>query len=132
MRIRALGLVILLSVPWAAAGALGRLFFTPEQRRALERPSRAITQHSTQEIRRPVASPNKWFVNGTLSQNGKPALVWIDGKPQPPAKPPLAAQPLDEVRLRVQWRGKAVVVKPGQRLEVGDDGTARVEEIFER
>ena len=62
----------------ALAEPLGRLFFTPERRAALERQRQLNIQEKTQETVE-VASVH---LNGVVRRGGNKATVWVNGRPQ--------------------------------------------------
>jgi len=73
-RARIMALVISLSsAPVFAQPALGRLFFTPAERAALDR-APADAQAS--------AEPTSRTLNGIVRRSDGQGTVWIDGKPQ--------------------------------------------------
>jgi hypothetical protein len=78
---RLLCLLLLLALPASAsAAALGRLFYTPEQRSGLEQArqqKRAATADGT------TAAPKPLTYDGIVLRSDGRATRWIDGKPQP-------------------------------------------------
>ncbi|TXF12862.1 hypothetical protein [Pelomicrobium methylotrophicum] len=91
-----------------AADPLGRLFFTPEQREALER-------------KRPQAAPPTTgiTVNGLVQRSDGKATVWINGTahPAPPSTPGkgIAVQP-DSSTVIVTTPSQKIRVKVGETI----------------
>lgn len=71
-------LALALTATTAQAEPLGRLFFTPERRAALERQRQLNIQEQTQETIE-VASVR---LNGLVRRSGNKGTVWINGRPQ--------------------------------------------------
>lgn len=71
-------LMLALLSAYAQAEPLGRLFFTPERRAALERQRQLNIQEKTQETVE-VASVH---LNGVVRRGGNQATVWVNGRPQ--------------------------------------------------
>lgn len=115
MRERALLLgTLLLATPFAAgAQELGRLFFTPDQRAALDARRRARVPDkpvAVQEIVHPVTR-----VDGAVRRGGGRSTVWVNGEPVPES--PRA----DGARLQTKGsQGERVSVPVGdaQRFEL--------------
>ena len=87
MILRAVGLasaVLLLSTP-AAGAELGRLFFTPEQRGALDarRKARIPDKPATVVVESPVTR-----LDGLVSRGGRRSTVWVNGEPVPEGTQP--------------------------------------------
>lgn len=110
----------LAAAAWAA-DPLGRLFFTPDEREALER----------QRARPPVEaapSPSGLTVNGLVQRSDGKAVVWVNGVPRPASAPApadgLAARPLDAATVVVTTPEGKVQVKVGETvwLAPGKDG----------
>ena len=75
-----LGLILLLAVgspASAAEEALGRLFFTPERRQALDR-QRALNQ----EDRAQASEDATLTINGVVTRSSGRRTTWINGVPQ--------------------------------------------------
>lgn len=79
----------------AADVALGRLFFTPEERARLDRQRRG----ETHEAAAPGATPSAGEVTGFVKRSDGRNTVWIDGQPMP-ARSPGSAQLLDPRGVR--------------------------------
>jgi len=78
-RLSAAALVMALFAASAQAAPLGRLFFTPERRAALERQRQLNIQEKTQEETVEVASVH---LNGVVRRAGNKTTVWVNGRPQ--------------------------------------------------
>jgi len=68
--------------PASAQEALGRLFFTPQQRQDLDRRRQANIQESAVTVNSSVT------VNGQVSRSSGKTTVWINGVPQEGTKRP--------------------------------------------
>jgi hypothetical protein len=77
----ALSLCIGFSTPIdASAEELGRLFFTPKERAALDQPPKTITETPPEEIKPRLAPPSK--MTGYVTRSDGPVTVWRNGKPK--------------------------------------------------
>lgn len=78
------GFAILLSTP-AAADELGRLFFTPEQRSALDarRKARIPDKPAAVVVESPVTR-----LDGFVSRSGGKSTVWVNSEPVPEGSQP--------------------------------------------
>jgi len=90
----ALALVALVAALLGSAGAraqeLGRLFFTPEQRAALDARRKARVPDkpaATPQVESPITR-----VNGAVQRSGGRSTVWVNGEPIPEGAPANAAQ----------------------------------------
>jgi hypothetical protein len=92
----------------AAEAALGRLFFSPQQRQDLDRRRQANVQESA------VTANSFVTVNGQVSRSSGKTTVWINGIPQETSK-----RPLDPARVNLQGgEGEASInLKIGQTLD---------------
>jgi hypothetical protein len=110
------------------APPLGRLFFTPAERAALDAQRRAAARPAAAPpaaaASAPVA-PRTLRVDGVVTRSGGPSTVWIDGVPLPPEglahgtrveRPADATQP---VVVRLPDGGRRVPVRVGQEVEIG-------------
>lgn len=124
------GFAILLSPP-AAADELGRLFFTPEQRSALDarRKARIPDKPAAVVVESPVTR-----LDGLVSRGGGKSTVWVNGEPVPEGSQPEG--------LRVEPRRSAsgrVTVDIGETesqvdLKIGqsfDRGTGEVKDSLQ-
>jgi hypothetical protein len=135
---RSLCLVLLMLVAspaWAADAALGRLFFTPVERNALEEARRKNVRAEVQAIEKPARPPvRNVTVTGLVRRSDGENTVWVNGKPVDGAT-------TDGLKVRVTAGQQAAVIvhEPAQghtlRLKVGqraDILTGRIQEGYER
>ena len=102
-------LLLALTMPPAAAQeALGRLFYTEQQRQDLDRRRQANIQESA------VVIDNSVTVNGQVSRSSGKTTTWINGVPQANAR-----RPSDPARATLPGaEGEpSVTVKIGQTLD---------------
>ena len=116
-------LALLLAAAPAMAQELGRLFFTPEQRAALDARRKArVPDKPSATV---VASPTT-RVDGFVQRSGGPSTVWVNGEALPegsgdlPRIGPRVSVPLGE-------GGRRAALKPGQTL---DRGTGEVRDVI--
>ena len=96
---------ILIAAPFANAGELGRLFFTPEQRQQLD-------YNYAREAR--PDNNNTLMLNGIVQRNGGKRTAWINGVPQAVGR---SDENMPEsVPVRVPGKNKSVKLKVGQRV----------------
>lgn len=113
-----------LSVPGpACAQEVGRLFFTPEQRAALDarRKARVPDQPAPAVIISPTTR-----VDGFVKRSGGPSTVWVNGEPLNEGggdAPRIGAQ----VSVPLGEGGRRANLKPG---EVLDRGTGQVRDVI--
>jgi len=138
----ALTLAALLAALLGSAGAraqeLGRLFFTPEQRAALDARRKARVPDkpaATPQVESPVTR-----VNGAVQRSGGRSTVWVNGEPIPESAPATAAQaaptlespgrvslPVGETAQRYDLRvGESLDRGSGEVRDVIGDGEIRV------
>ena len=131
--------LLLLAAAAAPAAELGRLFFTPAQRAALDAARKQnvrveIANEDTERPQQPAApAPRDLSVNGLIQRSDGKSTVWVNNKP-------LAGDTAggynvttrrgdNRVNLTAPDGGRSVQLKVGQTLEV-QSGT--VEEGFRR
>lgn len=119
--------LLLLFVQAAEAQELGRLFFTPEQREALDarRRARVPDKPAAAVVASPVTR-----VDGYVKRSGGPPTVWINGESMTDTVP-------DDGRVPVTAGegGARARLKPGESLDRGNgavrdvigDGEIRIE-----
>lgn len=117
-------LVALAAAP-ARAQEFGRLFFTPEQRAALDARRKARVPDKPAAVT--VASPTT-RLDGFVKRSGGPSTVFVDGEAIPESaqadSPRLPRRPGDDkVSIPVGDAGMRIELKPG---EVLDRGTGEV------
>ena len=120
-RVGALALLACLVSGHAAAQEFGRLFFTPEQRAALDARRKARVPDKPAAV--VVASPTT-RLNGYVKRSGGPSTVFLNGEAQPdnlPDSPRIAADGGDtRVVVPLGESGSSVVLKPGEILDRGN------------
>ena len=119
----------------AADASLGRLFFTPAERQALEEARRKNVRAEVQATEKPARPPvRNVTVSGVVRRSDGESTVWVNGKPVDGAT-------ADGLKVRVTAGQQAAVIvhEPAQghtlRLKVGqraDILTGRIEEGYER
>jgi len=116
-------LALLLAATPAMAQEVGRLFFTPEQRAALDARRKArVPDKPSATV---VASPTT-RVDGFVQRSRGPSTVWVNGEALPegtgdsPRIGPRVTVPLGE-------GGRRAALKPGQTL---DRGTGEVRDVI--
>jgi len=115
-------------VPVARAQELGRLFFTPDQRAALDARRKA---RSPDKAAATVVSPTT-RLDGYVQRSGGPSTVWVNGEGQletSPDAPRIGATRRDDGRVSVPVgeSGARVGLKPGETL---DRGTGEVRDVI--
>jgi len=114
--------------PAARAQELGRLFFTPDQRAALDARRKA---RSPDKPAATVISPTT-RLDGYVQRSGGPSTVWVNGEGQletSPDAPRIGATRRDDGRVSVPVgeSGARVGMKPGETL---DRGTGEVRDLI--
>jgi len=130
-RLLALVLLSALAAP-AHAQALGRLFFTPEQRAALDARRKARVPDKPAAAAA-VASPVT-RIDGYVKRSQGPSTVWMNGESlseSSPEAPRIQAPSADgaqgSVAITVGEGGRRVRLKPGEAL---DRGTGEVKDVI--
>ena len=126
-----------LLAPAAEAQELGRLFFTPDQRSALDarRKARVPDKPAANVVAAPVTR-----VDGYVKRSGGPATVWINGEALTESAPEApridtTRQPSGTVSISVGEGGSRAQLRPGETLDRGNgevrdvigDGEIRVQ-----
>lgn len=118
-----------LALPLAPAQAqeLGRLFFTPDQRAALDARRRARVPDRPNAVISPTTR-----LDGYVQRSGGPSTVWVNGEGQletSPEAPRIGATRRDDGRVSVPVgeSGARVGLKPGETL---DRGTGEVRDVI--
>jgi len=115
-------IALLLGASQAAAQEFGRLFFTPEQRAALDarRKARVPDKPAAAVVAAPVTR-----LDGYVKRSAGPATVWINGESVPENAP--EAPRIDSgrgasgsVSISVGESGSRVRLKPGESLDRGN------------
>ena len=116
-------LALLLATAPCKAQEVGRLFFTPEQRAALD--ARRKARVPDKPAAAVVASPTT-RVDGFVKRSSGPSTVWVNGEPLPegsgdlPRIGPRVSVPLGEA-------GRRANLRPGETL---DRGTGEVRDVI--
>jgi hypothetical protein len=124
-----IALVFSLAPALAAAQEIGRLFFTPQQRHALDERRRArVPDRPTAAV---VASPVT-RVDGYVQRSGGPPTVWINGDPLSESAPEApridtTRTPSGSVSITVGESGTRARLRPGEAL---DRGTGEVRDVI--
>jgi len=115
-------LVFLLATAPVQAQELGRLFFTPDQRAALDARRRARVPDRPAAV--VVAAPVT-RLDGYVERSGGPSTVWINGESVPDNAP--EAPRIDSARgaggsvsISVGEAGSRVRLRPGEALDRGN------------
>lgn len=90
------------------AVALGRLFFTPQERMMLEKStgpadSPAATKDTRRNVKTATLTANGWLWSGERER------IWLNGGERQPG-----SYRFDSGEIRVRWRGRVLALKPGQ------------------
>jgi hypothetical protein len=113
----------------AAAQELGRLFFTPQQRHALDerRRARLPDKPAAAVVAAPVTR-----VDGYVQRSGGPPTVWINGDPLSESAPEApridtTRTPSGSVSITIGESGARTRLRPGEAL---DRGTGEVHDVI--
>lgn len=106
--------VLVLASGGAASQDLGRLFFTPEQRQALDARRKARVPDKPAAT---VASPTL-RLDGYVKRSDGRSTLWVNGEAADPA-PRLPASSDAPVTVTVGETGARVGLKPGETLDRG-------------
>ena len=122
MRLALITLVVAHAPAPVQAQELGRLFFTPEQRAALDarRKARAPDKPAANVVTAPVTR-----LDGYVKRSGGPPTVWINGESVPdnsPEAPRIDSSrgPSGSVSISVGEAGGRVRLQPGEALDRGN------------
>ena len=110
-----------------AAQELGRLFFTPDQRSALDARRKARVPDKPAAV--VVASPTT-RLDGYVKRSAGPATVWVNGEALPegsPEAPRIGRSQEGRVSVPVGEGGRRAGLRPG---EVLDRGTGEVRDVI--
>jgi hypothetical protein len=124
-----IALAFSLTPAMGAAQEIGRLFFTPQQRHALdERRRTRVPDRATAAV---VASPVT-RVDGYVQRSGGPPTVWINGDPLSESAPEApridtTRTPSGSVSITVGEGGTRARLRPGEAL---DRGTGEVRDVI--
>ena len=102
--------------PAASAQELGRLFFTPEQRRALDARRKArVPDRPTA----PTAASPTMRLDGYVKRSGGRSTVWVNGETADDSRPPAGGSDA-RVGVTVGESRSRVELKPGEVLDRGN------------
>jgi hypothetical protein len=119
-------LILFMVTQTCVAQELGRLFFTPEERAALDARRKARVPDKPAAV--VTASPTT-KLDGYVRRSGGPSTVWVNGEPLPEGSadaPRIGRSPEGRVSLPV-GDGRRTGLKPG---EVLDRGTGEVRDVI--
>lgn len=118
-------LVIASMLPWCAtrsAEPLGRLFFTPAQRNALDAGKQVATPRAAARPR-----PRTVRLNGVVTRSDGETTVWLNGKPDPDAHIRVPSGRDARVTVPLVTPGGQATLKVGQSL---DPSTGKITESY--
>jgi hypothetical protein len=116
-------LILVISTP-CAAQELGRLFFTPEQRQALDQRRRArVPDRPSAPL---VVSPTT-RMDGYVQRRGGKSTVWVNGEALPETAPEAPRIGSGRVTVNIGESGSRAGLRPG---EVLDRGTGEVRDVL--
>ena len=131
MTARLVALIVLMAGAGTAAGAeFGRMFFTPEQRAALDyfrklniRNAEISDDDRDKDLVAPPPAPEQVSVNGVVRRSDGKTTVWVNRRAvteQQPAGAALNVTPRTDnrVRLSVPKSGRSADLKVGQTVEI--------------
>jgi hypothetical protein len=117
-------LMALLLVPTASVSQeVGRLFFTPEQRAALDARRKARVPDKPAAV--VTASPTT-KLDGYVKRSGGPSTVWVNGEPLPEGAGELPRIG-PRVSISVGEGGRRAALRPGESI---DRGTGEVRDVI--
>ena len=123
-RLAALLVLGLLSAPCSAQEPLGRLFYTPEQRQALDARRRArLPDRPSAPM---VASPTTRLDGYVRRENGK-STVFVNGEALPETAPEAPRIGTGRVTVNVGESGARAGLRPGESL---DRSTGEVKDVL--
>jgi hypothetical protein len=108
----------------ASAQEIGRLFFTPEQRQALDNRRRARTPDRPNV---PIVSSPTTRLNGYVQRGNGKSTVWVNGEAVPEHAPEAPRIGSGRVTVNVGESGARAGLKPGESL---DRGTGEVKDVL--
>ncbi len=123
MNHRCLAIVLSCLAGSACAADLGRMFFTPSQRAALDDARRKSSRGEVVgESRKAEAPPQNVSVSGLVRRSDGKSTIWVNSQPvtekQTGSITIAPAQRDGQVRLTVPESGRSVDLKVGQSVEV--------------
>jgi len=124
MRSLALLLALVLHGESCIAEELGRLFFTPEQRQALDARRRARLPDRPSA---PTAVSPTTRLDGYVRRGNGKSTVWVNGEPLPESAPEAPRIGANRATVNVGESGARATLKPGETL---DRGTGEVKDVL--
>lgn len=124
----ALGIWVLAPAPGYADEALGRLFYTPEQRARMD----VARQHERNvRIDEEESAPQSAniLLNGVITRSDGKSTLWINNRLQNEASPSATVSKRGEVRVVTPGTKQSVPLKVGQSIDMN---SGQVEEIYRR
>ncbi len=119
MKTMTMGMMALLTTALPSeAGSLGRLFFTPEERRVLESGAPPKGHTGTAATLR---------LDGWVDAGGG-RRFWIDGRPLREGRPAFRPR-LQRDAVVLEWRGRRLRLRPGQTAVLDENGMLSVEDF---
>jgi hypothetical protein len=119
-----LAVIALLAPSLAPAQELGRLFFTPEQRAALDTRRKARVPDRPAA---PVVTSPTTRLDGYVKRSGGPSTVWVNGESVTEGAPEAPRIGSNEVSVPVGDGAARVRLRPG---EVLDRGSGEVRDVL--
>ena len=116
-------LVLLAAFP-CQAQELGRLFFTPDQRAALDARRKARVPDKPAAV--VVASPTT-RVDGYVKRSGGRSTVWVNGESLPEGPSEARIGEGERVSIPLGEAGRRATLRPGETL---DRGTGEVRDVI--
>jgi len=129
---------LLACIATAQATPLGRLFFTPEERAAMDRERLKIGMPgtATTEAAVPTAIPETVTLNGHIKRGSGKSTVWLNGRPQYESDAP---NPItvtvtekkhapEEIAVTIPGTNRTYPLKVGQTL---DSGSGEIRESYQ-
>ena len=115
-------IVLLAAAPSAQGQALGRLFFTPDQRETLD--ARRKARVPDKPVAATVVAPTT-RVDGFVKRSAGPSTVWINGESMNETAPEApridsGRSASDSVTINVGESGKRMRLRPGETLDRGN------------
>lgn len=102
--------LLVAAVPGMADTRLGRIFYSPEERQALDAGVKKSDPRSWQAS----GDPTSVSLDGYVLRPRKNSTVWLNGEARRESAPPGFLIDGKEGTVRVHVRGTAIALKPGQ------------------
>lgn len=120
-----------LSFPAGAEQALGRLFFTPEQRARMDmaRQQERSIRIDMEQQEESSPPPSNIRLDGMLTRSDGKTTLWINNRVQSPDSRSAIVEKGGKVRVVAPEAGLSVPLKVGQSIDMG---SGQVEEVYRR